>query len=85
MVQLDPNSNLEGGEPPAKKVIRLLGEQTCMDLCGLTSEALRKWKRSKTSGGGGGLVPAYYQARVLRAAVDQGLALSAEDLIADPI
>lgn len=71
-------------EAPARKVVRLFGEAEAMRIVGLSSGALKKWLRSKTSGGGGGLIPSYYQALYLRHAEAQGLPLTASDFIAEP-
>jgi hypothetical protein len=54
------------------------------EICERTTDAVRKWDRAKSKGGTGGLVPAEFQARILVEARANGLALEAEDLIADP-
>lgn len=54
-------------------------------IVNLTTDALRKWDRPLAQGGGGGLVPARYQKLYLDEAQRLGLALTAADLIAEPI
>lgn len=84
MEQLAPIDKAELAEPPARKVVRLFGEAEAMRIVGLSSGALKKWLRSKTTGGGGGLIPTYYQALYLRAAEAKGLPLTAGDFIVEP-
>lgn len=73
------------GETPVDKVIRVFGGAKATAIAGLTTDALRKWNRPLSKGGGGGLVPARYQSRFLDAAREAGLDLTAEDFIAEPI
>lgn len=71
-------------ETPVARVIRLFGAAKASAIAELTTDAVRKWDRPISKGGGGGLVPARYQHRYLRAASETGVALLAEDLIAPP-
>lgn len=84
MEQNAPIAKAELAEAPARKVVRVFGEAEAMRIVGLSSAALKKWLRSKVTGGGGGLVPSYYQALYLRAAQAKGLPLDAGDFIAEP-
>lgn len=52
-------------------------------LCERTEGAIRKWDRARSKGGTGGLIPAEFQARILRVAKAEGLPLTAEDLIGE--
>lgn len=64
--------------------MRVFGSARATAIAGLTTGALIKWNRALSKGGGGGLVPAKYQGRYLRAAQEEGLPLTAEDFIAEP-
>jgi hypothetical protein len=81
---MEPNGNTEGPISPAEKVRRVFGEVRAAEIAGLSLDGFRKWLRQRSTGGTGGLVPAIYQARYLRLAQQQGLDLTAEDLIAEP-
>lgn len=70
---------------PSRKVRGVLGSIRLAQLCDRTTDAIRKWDRAKSKGGTGGLVPAEFQARILREAEADGLPLTARDLIAEPI
>lgn len=83
MEQNDTKAKPEAAEAPARIVVRLFGEAACMEIAGVSSEALKKWRRSKRSGGGGGLIPNSYQQAFLREAEARGLPLRAADLIAE--
>lgn len=72
-------------ESPARRVIRAFGAARCGALTQLTTDALRKWDRPLSKGGGGGLVPARYQQIFLDEAARTGVDLRAEDLIALPV
>lgn len=69
---------------PVDCVLEAFGAARASHLAGLTTEALRKWNRRRSTGGGGGLVPAPYQAIFLREAARLGLPLTADMLIAEP-
>lgn len=71
-------------ETPVEKVFRVFGAARATAIAGLTTEALRKWNRPLRTGGGGGLVPARYQARYLAAAELEARDLTAADFIAEP-
>lgn len=85
MGQIVSLGNEEARLPPSRKVCDVLGIVRVAGLCERTTEAVRKWHRSKTSGGTGGLIPAEFQARLLKASDENGLGLTADDLIAEPI
>lgn len=69
---------------PVEKVLHTFGAARAGALVGLTTEAVRKWNRSQSTGGGGGLIPSRYQDIYLQAARAEGLALTAADFIAAP-
>lgn len=71
-------------ETPVARVIRAFGAAKASAIVELTTDAVRKWDRPISKGGGGGLVPSRYQHRYLRAASEMGVPLSADDLIAAP-
>lgn len=71
-------------ETPVEKVLRVFGAAKASALVGLTTEAVRKWNRRTSSGGGGGLVPSRYQSIYLTEARARGLPLTADDFIAEP-
>lgn len=77
------NHNSAGAEAPADKVVRIFGEQRAAEIAGVKIDAVRKWRRRKATGGAGGLVPSQYQDAFLRTAEAEGLALVAQDLIAE--
>lgn len=85
MGQFVPNQPGEASEVPSRLVRRLFGEARLALLCDRTPSAVRKWDRRRSKGGTGGLIPAEFQARILRAAGEQGLDLTADDLIAEPV
>ena len=68
--------NGEDEETPAERAVRLLGLIDIAHACRLTTDAVRKWPKSK-----GGLIPAQHQAGVLRLARAKGVELTAADLI----
>lgn len=72
-------------ETPVARVIRLFGAAKASAIAELTTDAIRKWDRPISKGGGGGLIPARYQSLYLAAASDMGVALRAEDLIGEPV
>lgn len=76
--------NASRSDSPAARVIRLFGSADASAIAGLTTDALRKWERPISKGGGGGLIPARYQSLFLDAARERGLALTAADLVAAP-
>lgn len=71
-------------ETPVARVIRVFGAAKASAIAELTTDALRKWDRPISKGGGGGLVPARYQYLFLKAASETGVSLTAADLIAPP-
>ncbi len=83
MGQIVHTSNGEAGLSPSRKARHVLGSRRLAELCGRTTDAIRKWDRARSKGGTGGLVPAEFQARILRVAAEEQLPLTAEDLIAD--
>ncbi len=85
MLEPSAQSKPESQETPVEAVLRVFGAARASAICELTTDALRKWKRSIRAGGGGGLVPARYQARFLREARRTGRALEPEQLIAEPV
>jgi len=80
-----PNYKVKLHETPVQRVLHVFGAARASAMVQLTTEAVRKWDRRISTGGGGGLIPAKYQARYLTAAKAEGLALTAEDLIAEPV
>jgi hypothetical protein len=76
--------NAEAELSPSRKARHVLGSRRLAELCQRTTDAIRKWDRPRSKGGTGGLVPAEFQARVLRLARAEQLPLTAEDLIAEP-
>jgi hypothetical protein len=77
--------NGQSSETPVKRVIRVFGAARASAIAELTTGAVLKWNRRLSTGGQGGLVPSRYQHRYLAKAREEGLPLSAEDLIAEPI
>lgn len=71
-------------ETPVARILRLFGAARASAIAELTTDAVRKWDRPISKGGGGGLVPSRYQHRYLVAASEAGVPLSAADLIAPP-
>lgn len=67
----------EANETPAVRAVRLLGLIDIAHACRLTTDAVRKWQKSK-----GGFIPAQHQAGVLRLAAEKGVPFSAADVIA---
>lgn len=72
-------------ETPVDRVFRVFGAARASHIAGLTTEALRKWNRRVSTGGGGGLVPSRFQARYLAEAELHNLPLTAADFIAEPL
>lgn len=62
---------------PSRRARKVLGARRLAEICGLTTDAVRKWDQR------GGLVPAEYLERILRAAEAERLPLAARDLIAE--
>lgn len=84
MRQIVLNDNPTAALSPAEKVVEAFGELRTAEIVELTIDAIRKWRRRRATGGTGGLVPSQYQARLLRAAEEQNLPLTAADFIAEP-
>jgi len=85
MRQIVQDSNEDEALFPSRKVRRIVGSMALAQLCGRGEAAIRKWDRRKSKGGTGGLVPAEFQARILAYAEENGLPLTARDLIAEPV
>jgi len=85
MVQIVAPDNSGASVSPSRRVREVLGAIRLASLCNRTTEAVRKWDRAKSKGGTGGLIPAEFQARILKVAREEALPLTADDLIADPI
>ncbi len=83
MDNLSHLGNAEAVLSPSRRARKVLGSIRLAELCGRTTDAIRKWDRPRSKGGTGGLVPAEFQARILEAAKADGLPLTAEDLIAE--
>lgn len=84
MGQIVQPDNSEASLSPSRKARLVLGSRRLAELCGLTTDAIRKWDRVRSKGGTGGLIPSQFQARILATATAEGLPVSAEDLIAEP-
>ncbi len=65
------------------KVVRLFGEQRAAEIACVGIDAVRKWRRRRATGGKGGLIPDERQAAYLTAAEEDGIPLTAADLIAE--
>ncbi|WP_018061907.1 hypothetical protein [Caulobacter sp. UNC279MFTsu5.1] len=72
-------ATVELDETPAVRAVRLLGLIDIAHACRLTTDAVRKWQKSK-----GGLIPAQHQAGVLQLALDKGVQFDASDVVAFP-
>jgi hypothetical protein len=83
MGQTVDNDNGGAGLSPAQRARKVIGARQLAELCGRTTDAIRKWDRARSKGGTGGLIPAEFQARILVMARAEGLPLTAEDLIAE--
>lgn len=67
---------------PAETVITLFGGvRPLARLLGRNPSSVVRWRKPKTEGGTGGVVPSSMQGKVLALAKAQGLPLRAEDLI----
>lgn len=62
-------------ETPAAKVVRLLGVKEIAFACGLTTDAVHKWKA------GQGHVPAQHQVLVLQLAQRKGVSLTPAEIV----
>ena len=69
---------------PSRLARQLIGSKRLAELCDRTTDAIRKWDRSRAKGGLGGLIPTEFQPRILAEAQARGLPLCARDLIAEP-
>jgi DNA-binding transcriptional regulator YiaG len=85
MGQIVQSSNSEADVSPARRARRVLGSHRLAAICGLTENAVYKWDRARSKGGTGGLVPSQFQARILAVVEEEGLGLTARDLIAEPV
>jgi hypothetical protein len=70
---------------PVERLIAAFGRRRVAEIAELTTDAVDKWNRRQSTGGGGGLVPARYQSRFLEAAKALDMELTAEDFIAEPV
>jgi N-formylglutamate amidohydrolase len=70
------NLRLRNRPGPAAKAIKLLQAKRIAAKCDLTTDAVYKWAKA-----GAGLIPARYQRQVLELAVEQGVELTAQDVI----
>lgn len=85
MGQIVQEGNAEASVSPSRRVRQVIGSVRLARICNRGTDAIRKWDRAKSKGGTGGLIPAEFQARILKLAEDEQLPLSARDLIAEPI
>lgn len=69
---------------PVDRVIEVFGWPRTCDIAQVTPSAVQKWKRKLSSKGGGGLVPSRLQHRYLTLSEQEGLGLTARDLIGEP-
>ena len=88
MRQIVPNHKAKPADrpeiTPVDRLLDLFGSARVGAIAGLTTDAIRKWNRRRSTGGKGGLVPSDLQARYLAAAAAEGKPLTAADLIAEP-
>lgn len=84
MGQSVPDCNDEATPSPSRVVRKIIGARRLAEVCGRTTDAIRKWDRAKSKGGTGGLIPAEFQARILRIADEEELPLGPRDLIGEP-
>jgi hypothetical protein len=85
MGQIVQPGNSAAALSPSRRARQVLGSRRLAEVCGRTTDAIRKWDRARSKGGTGGLIPAEFQARILRVATEEALPLTAEDLIAEPV
>ncbi|WP_374578320.1 hypothetical protein [Phenylobacterium sp.] len=85
MSEFQSGDNIQPPLSPSRRVRNALGAKRLAALCDRSTEAVRKWDRGVSKGGTGGLIPAPFQARILREIEAEGLPLTARDLIADPL
>ena len=83
MGQLVHQNNIEPVPSPSRHARRVIGARRLAEICGLTTEAIRKWDRPLSKGGTGGLIPARYQSVILETADREGLPIRSRDLIAE--
>jgi hypothetical protein len=81
---MEPNSDPVSRGAPARLVVEVFGETRAAEIAGVRVDAVRKWRRKRASGGGGGLIPARYQHAYLTAAALFGVELTPADLIGQP-
>jgi hypothetical protein len=75
----DGKAELQG--TPVDRVLTVFGTAKAGAIVNLTTDAIRRWKMGTNKGGGGGLVPAKYQAVFIRESAGQ---LSEADMVAEP-
>lgn len=71
-------------QTPVDRLFSVIRPARASALIGLSTEAVRKWNRRRSTGGGGGLIPSQYQALYLQVATTEGLGLTAADFIGEP-
>lgn len=88
MGQISPDHKASAAErpekTPAERLFEVFGAARVAAIAQLTTEAVRKWKRRRSTGGTGGLVPAQYQARFLAVSDQENRGLEPSDFIAEP-
>ena len=71
-------------DPAATVLTRFGGAGPLAQLLRLDRSAVHRWALPKHRGGSGGLIPARHHQRLLALAAEQGIALTAADLIGAP-
>jgi hypothetical protein len=67
---------------PAASIIKNLGGDTVVaSITGVHRTRVANWKRPKEAGGTGGAIPFRHVPALIKAANDQGIALSADDFL----
>lgn len=84
MAQPVPKRPVKLRDAPARLIVELFGEEGAAAIAGVKIDAIRKWRRKRETGGGGGVIPSRHQAAYLRAAEVLGKDLTAAQLIAEP-
>lgn len=80
-IYLAPMSTVD---PAATVLARFGGSGPLAQLLRLDRSAVHRWALPKQRGGSGGLIPARHHQRLLTLAAEQGIALTAADLIGSP-
>ncbi|HEV7266522.1 MAG TPA: hypothetical protein VGN83_16605 [Falsiroseomonas sp.] len=71
-------------DPAATVLARFGGSGPLAQLLRLDRSAVHRWALPKQRGGSGGLIPARHHQRLLALAAEQGIALTAADLVGAP-